>query len=303
MATISASAAIGGYARIAFGEETTWGTAPAATKVFRTTACTLNLERDTLESKELRSDRQIADVRLGTYNVSGDLDCEVIVGGCDDMLAAALFGAWSTNVLKAGIIETAVTIEKGYTNISQFHVFTGCMVDKWTLSCKPNEMVTSKFSFKGRTMTQATSAIATPSAATTNSPCDAFTGALKEGGSTIAYITSVDLTLDNGIAAVPVVGSKFPYRLAPGRSKLTGNMSAVFVDAALLTKFINETASSLEIVLTSGAKSFTVLIPKVIYTGAKSDINTEQVLQLEMPFYGVLDSTTENTNLKITRVP
>lgn len=307
MATTSASAAIGGYSRITYVGETTWGTTPStpAMLTFRHTGCSLNLERDTLESKELRSDRMMTDVRMGVYNVTGDLDSEVSVGDIDDFFAAALFGEWTANVCKAGIVEQAFTIEKGFTNIGQYHAFSGCMIDKFQLSVKPNEMVTAKFSIRGKTMTSSTSPLdASPTAAGTNSPCDAFSGTISEGGSPIAYITGIDMTLDNGIVPVPVVGSKFPYRLAAGRSKLTGTVSAVFVDNTMLAKFLAETASTIEFTIKGlpDTKYFTFLIPEVKYTGAKVDINTEQVLQLDLPFYGVYDSG-EGTNLKITRVP
>ena len=50
------------------------------------TDCSLQLKRDKFESKALRSDRAITDVRLGTYKVEGDLGFELCYSEFDELL-------------------------------------------------------------------------------------------------------------------------------------------------------------------------------------------------------------------------
>lgn len=71
--------------------EVTPGTTPATPnmKIFRTTNDTLNLGKQTFQSQELRSDRQIVDLRHGTQQAAGDLGFELSYGSVDDFLTSA----------------------------------------------------------------------------------------------------------------------------------------------------------------------------------------------------------------------
>lgn len=77
--------------------EVTYGVTPAnpALKTLRTTSTSLALSKETLESEELRSDRQTADVRHGAFQVGGDMGFELSYGSYDDLLEAAMCGTWS----------------------------------------------------------------------------------------------------------------------------------------------------------------------------------------------------------------
>lgn len=301
--TTSVSVAVGGFTRITYGDEATWGTTPASLKVLRTRGSSLELTRGQLESKELRSDRQISDFRLGAHEAVGDIECEVIPGAMDDLLSCACMGEWQTNTLKAGTTFKSLSIEVGETVLGIYQLYTGMVVDKVSVSVKPNDIATMRFTFKGKTAAvSGVSVDGTPDAAVTTAPCDAFTGSITEGGSSIAVVTGIDFTLDNQVQSVPVVGSVYPYAVVPGRAKLTGTLTAVFASSALLAKFIAETASSLVFVLKGipDTKTYTFTIPNVKYTGGKWDINSEQDLVLTMPFVGLYDSGTAS-NLKIDR--
>lgn len=69
-------------------------TDPAATggQVLRRTACTLDLAKDTFQSNEVRSDRQINDHRHGVKRVSGSLSGELSPGTYFDFIEAACRG-------------------------------------------------------------------------------------------------------------------------------------------------------------------------------------------------------------------
>jgi len=69
----------------------------------------------------------------------------------------------------------------------------------------------------------------------------------------------------------------------------------------MFNKFVNETVSSVEIVLGNGTtKSYTILIPRLVYSGSDTAVSGEGPITLSMPFQSLLDPT-EQTNLKITR--
>jgi hypothetical protein len=138
-------------------------------------------------------------------------------------------------------------------------------------------------------------------AAASNQPFDAFTGTIKEGGSATTVILSLEFTLDNGLAPAHILMNDEAQDQINGRSNLTGNITAYFEDVVLYNKFINETASSLEITLEDpDANTLAFLIPNVKYGGAETPVSDEGPVIVTLPFQALRDDT-EATNLKVTR--
>ena len=287
--------------------EVTWGTTPATPAMTKTRFTSVNLDpvMGMIESKELRSDRMTADVRGTTLNGEGTFAFEFCPTDFDDILEAAMGGTWTTNILKAGTTQKSFSVEVGHLGISQYKLLKGCLVDKFSLDIKPNAIVTGSVSLISKDFTVAgTSAATTTPAASGLSPYDAQNAAtvMKEGGTTIAYITGLSFTLDNGIEKATVVGSKSLAGAQFGRSKITGTVTALFQDSTLLAKFLAETATSIECTLSNGTKSHALKFGNVKYTGGKSGVSTEGLLAVEMPFTALYDGVT-TSNLQITRVP
>lgn len=287
--------------------EVTWGTTPATPNMTKGRFTDLSLEpmMGMVESKEIRADRMTSDVRGTTLNGEGEWGFELCPGDFDDMLEAALGGTWTTNVLKAGTTQKSFTMEVGHLGITQYKLLKGCLVDKFSLSIKPNAIVTGKLGIVSKDYAVgATTAASSTTAASTNSPYDAQNASMvvKEGGTTSAIITGLDFTLENGLEKATILGTKNLAGMQFGRSKITGTLTALFQDATLLSKFLNETASSIEVTLSNGTKSHAFKFGNVKYTGGKSGVTTEGLLALEMPFTALYDGTTAS-NLQITRVP
>lgn len=302
--------ATGARHEIGFIAEATWGTTPAtpAMKRLRHTSSNLGLTKQTITSSEIRADRQISDLRHGNRQVGGDVAFEFSFGSFDDFLESALFGAWATNVLKAGTTMKSFTIERYFADITQYMQMTGCVVNQLSLRIAPNAMVTGSMSIIGKDMVMSGTTLDAAGGyddTTTNSPFDSFSGTLSEGGSNIATVTALELNLDNGLTPAMVVGSATSPQLLTGASNLTGSLTAYFENLTLLNKFINETESSLSIALnTDGTgKDYTLLIPRLKYTGGELPVTAaNEGILLNMPFQALRDPT-EASNIKITRVP
>lgn len=296
--------------------EATYGTTPAtpAFKPIRHTGTTLGLSKESLQSEELRDDRQIADFRHGAYQVGGDINIELSYGSFDDLLEAVLLGTWAVDGggtgidrLKAGVTRRSFTVERFFGDIlsadKPYHRFTGVEFNTLSLAINANAMITGSFGVLGQGMSTGTAIIAgaTYAAATTTSPLDSFTGTLSEAGTPIAVITEISLSLENSLEARFVVGSKQSIRPSIGRSNVTGQVTAYFENSALLDKFINETESSIEFELPDGAgNKYTFTLPRIKYTGGQPDVDGEGPITLSMPFQALLDATT-GTNLIIDR--
>lgn len=296
----------GGYHGLRYVAESTFGVTPAIPEMtnLRHTGCSLILSKDSFQSNELRSDRQISDMRQGANQIGGGVDFEFSYGDFDAFLEAALFDEWTADVLKTGTTAKYFTLERAFADIGQFGVFTGCMANTMSLSIQHNAIVTGSFGFLGKSASYSNTALdVSPTAASNNSPFDSFSGVIKEGGATIGVVTGLDLSLDNGGNPQFVVGSPDTPRITSGRSNLTGTMNAFFEDATMLDKFINETESSIELTLGDGlAKSYTIFLPRIKYSGADNSVSGEDPIVLNMPFMALYDET-EATNIKITRIP
>lgn len=273
---------------------------PAMTRL-RHTGCDLALTKTTIESDEIREDRQISHLIPGQHSARGDVEFELNYGGVDDLLAAVCYSDWSANILKTGTDQSSFTFERAFNDIGQYQHFTGCVMDEMTLSLQPQSLVTGRFSVRGKSMTQTDSPLdASIDAGSTNRPMDSYTGALKEGGFSLALVAGLDLKIENGAEQVFVLGEETANGSIAGRSRVSGELTAYFEDAALINKFIDKTNSSLEVSLSGEGGSYDILLPNILYTGADAPVRGDKVVTLSLPFVALYDAP-EATNIKITR--
>lgn len=299
--------------------ETVYGQTPAtpAFKPIRHTGTTLGLSKESLQSEEIRDDRQIADFRHGARQVGGDINFELSFGSFDDLLEAVTLGTWAADGapggdgdrLKAGTVRRSFTVERFFGDIATadkpYHRFTGVELNTLALAISANAMITGTFGTVGSDMSTAQAAIAgaTYAAPTTTSPLDSFTGTLNEAGVPIAVITEIQLNLENGLEARFVVGSKKSILPSIGRSNVSGTITAYFENSLLLDKFINETESSIVFELPDGAgNKYVFTLPRIKYNGGQPDVEGEGPITLSMPFQALLDSATQS-NIIIDKVP
>lgn len=92
MTTIQEAVAV----TIAYKAESAFGTAAGDTggKRIRRVTSTLNLNKDTFQSAEVRPDQQVSDMRHGTLRPAGRIDGELSITTYDDWLAALLRSSW-----------------------------------------------------------------------------------------------------------------------------------------------------------------------------------------------------------------
>lgn len=285
-----------------FVTEVTYGTTPGSPTMrrLRNTGGGLNLNKEQYQSAEMRADRQIVSHRHGPRQGLGTIPFELSYGSFDDLLESAMFGAWATNVLKAGTTQKSFTIERRFTDISQYLRYTGCIVNTMSLTIPNTGIVTGEFGFFAKDMNTSGTSLGTPTDVTTNEPFVAAGGTLTEGGSPFAAVTALSINLENGVGPNFAVGSNLTRDPSYGKSMVTGTLEAYFEDLTLYNKFLNETISSLSMDLTDGVNTLTLSLPRIKYTGAEIPVDGEGSIKASLPFVALRD-TTAATQFQITR--
>lgn len=300
----------GSRAGLSYVPEVTFGTTPVTPALIQLpyTTQSLNLTKERVTGNDIQPDRMLRVDRHGNRSVAGDIVTDLRKGDYDAFLESAFFNSFSTNVLKIGTTLKSFSIEDAATDIAQFRLFTGVSVSSLAISIKPNQMVTGTFSMVGKDMTiSGTSVDATKTASSANQPFDSYSGALSIGTaggslSSAAIVTGIDFTINNALAPTFVVGSASTPQLEYGMATVEGTITAYFEDASLINRFINETATGLQVVVDdpTGLSDYTWLFPRVKINGADVPVDSPTSRIITMPFVALYD-TTEATNISLTR--
>ncbi len=379
-----------------FVAESSYGVTPASPALtpIRLTGISLGLERDSLRSDEIRSNRQTTDMPLGANKVQGSIDFELSYGSHDDFLQAALMStAWASPAdtgattldatatgytraagsfitdgfkvgqtvvasgfsgaglngksrisavtaleltttpytgshgveagagaeqvlaaqqIMAGVSRQSFTIVRHFEDLdsgSPYIIYRGVEVTSMNLKNAANDKVTGSFSLIGSSQELAAdlSGLGTPTfnAVSGSRVMNSFSGDILEGGSAIADVTEVDMTLDNGIEPRFVIGSTDTILPSAGYSELSGSTVSFFNSTTLVEKFINETNSSMNINLPDAdGNSINLIMPKIKYmSGGKPDVSDVRSISISSDFSGLEDVANSLNNLIIERVP
>jgi len=296
----------GSRSRLAFGVESTFGTAATSYTNLPYNTHSLNLSKERVAGNEIQPDRMPRVDRHGNRSVAGDITVDLRDSAYDDLIESAMLSTFSTGVIKVGTTPKFLTLEDYAADIDQARLFTGCAVSTMGVSMAPNQMVTATFGMVGKDMTISATE-KTVSAAGVGEPFDAYSGELKVAdvdgtgaASALSIVTSVDFTVTNSFAPTFVVGDDSAPALEFGRAEIEGTITAYFEDLSLVNRFLNETESAIEVsVADPSANTMTFLFPRVKFNAADIPVDGPTSRVVSLPFVALYDDT-ELTNLKIT---
>lgn len=196
------------------------------------------------------------------------------------------------------------TVEQYFDTIGVSRVATGVKVSKADIKVSPNAMATADFGLMGKTMTTSSSAYFTsPAAASTTGVMSGSAGALYVNGVKKGVVTSFDASIEGGLEAGSVIGTRQAADIFLGRIKATGKFSMYFIDDTIFTAFTNETDVRLEVRLDdSNGKSFILGFPRIkLGSAPTSDGETNGITQ-DISFTALLNDGTDLTKYQSTVV-
>jgi len=301
----------GSRSRLAFGVESTFGSAASSYTNLPFNTHSLNLSKERVAGNEIQPDRMPRVDRHGNRSVAGDITVDLRDSAYDDLLESAMLSTFSTNVLTVGTTPKFLTLEDYAEDIDQARLFTGCTVSTMSVSMAPNQMVSATFGMVGKDMT-ISGTEKTVAAAGVGEPFDAYSGSLLVadvdgigGASALSTVTSVDFTVTNSFAPTFVVGSDSAPQLEFGRAEIEGTITAYFEDLSLVNRFLDETESAIQVSVaegtTAGDNVMTFLFPRVKFNGADIPVDGPTSRIVTLPFVALYDDAVGlETNLKIT---
>lgn len=312
-----AGTASSNLARVRVIKEVSFGVTPAVgpSTDLRFTGESLQYTTQTDTSKEIRQDRQIADlVQLGA-DTAGDVQFEFSYGTYDDFLAAALGGTWvddaedDFSVLTNGVTVPFFSIEKSFTDVNQHILYRGMAVNTLSLEFAIGAILTGSFGFMGKDATIA-GVSGVPAAGAASIPTDVMNSAsnfadMMIGG--VAYpcgISQISLATDAGMRAQKALGNMGACTINPGTFSTTGGLNVYFSDAALYTKYFQNTPFSLSwAVADTAGNRYDFSLPKVKITSGNvvaGGLDTDVELAIE--YQALFDQAAGHT-IQITRTP
>lgn len=310
--------------QIAIVPESVYGTTPAspAFLVVRTTGEGLSFAPTTTISNEMNPYRQVTDSILTGGQSTGDINFELAYEDWFELLlAGGLADDWVNGAemdsLKIGTTLKSFTIEKRIPvpgGTTQYHRFTGCVVNGVTINIQPNQPITGSMNIIGKAVE--TSEVVLSGATYTDPDLTPVMVAPRVVDILVGGVAAVDkcfsnltFTLSNNNRVIECIGTLGPRETVLGRAEVSASFSVLFNDSELLNILINQTETSLEFstVDTSGSGSpnpenkYTWRLPRVKFTadqvvagGTNQDVVNAITAQ-------ALYSTGEATTLEVLR--
>jgi hypothetical protein len=311
--------ATGASTQFSYITEVTAGTTPATPEfsIFAVNDFSLLLSKDTFTDPSIQNDRQVHFLKHGNKKVGGNVAVTLLPVGADpadnllfDPWLESLFNSsWTSNVLKIGNTPKSFTFEKIVTDVAgtdTYFRYKGVQATALTVDVALNAPVKATFTFAGLDQDAlTTSAI---SGATYLDQPDGpqplvhinASNFFKEGGASTSLMTALSFTIDNSSDTNYALGSAVANSITSSTAKVTGSATYYFSDTTLYNKFVNETATSLEVKLSDGSDSYTIKFPRVVYSAANSVVNNDKTVIVTMPFTAVFDPVSA-TSVQITR--
>jgi len=206
-----------------------------------------------IASSEIKSNRTVAGLIQVSRQTSGGFNYELSMDTYNSLLKGALFaGEWADAGggiynLVSGTTMTSFTIEKSFLDIDQFMLFTGNVVNTFSITLATDAIITGSFGFLGcdSSLNQVATlpAVASPSLNGILN-CGTNVSAVLEGtygGSMNSridfFLQEITLNLNNNLRLVNGVGYNTPQAIRAGKQDITGTFSAYFMDETFADKY------------------------------------------------------------------
>ena len=301
---------------LAYAVETVIGTTPSP--FARTSLPFTDSSLDAAITKEdsaTKLDTRLAQQgTITAVDYTGDINAEFRYGTYDDLIAANAYNAWvvdtpavgSDTITFGGTTKKTFSILRGYTDVSNYHTFSGMFVNTFNITIPESGIVTTTFGLIG--LDRVAGSVAPTGTVTTPSLTDPFssvsvTDIQIDGVTTagVACITDFNFTWDNSAQTQRCLGDGLAIgniieTLANGTGSFTMAWSVKGADM-YESQFTN-TTYSLSVKLVDGqGNEYLLTLPKIEITGNLPTGSNTDILSISYDYRTIEDAPT------LTRTP
>lgn len=301
--------ALSNQEQLGYAAESAWGTIPAANplKLLRYTNNSFKRDTTSVASNEIDTNRQVTDFIRTQVKGGGSFSFELSYGLLDDLLEGLYGGTWTANVLQVGETKKSFTIERQFTDITQFETYAGAIPTALAINVGIGRVIDGSMTFVSKApINAATTALTGTTAAPTNSvmnPIDHIQLVQEGGGGSVSGVVGFTMNLGQQSVEFPQLANINVADIQLGRVEASGTLDVYWQDATYLTKVNAWTTTSLAFTLGGSASlKYAFLFNKVKLTVADTpNGGMNQPLTTKLNWVAFKDAT--YTVSQITRTP
>lgn len=296
----------GARSALVIGFESVFGSAPATGMKMPFNTSGLKGTRPLNAPATLRGNRNPLMPFRGNMDVSGDIVVPVDSDAFGWWLKA-MFGAPATagtgpytHTFKVGDTQPSLAIEHQFLALDtpEYFLYEGCKVSTFSMEIGGDGELVATLSMVGATETIDTSSFDGTAAEKSINRLHNFHASLTEGGSAFGDATTVSFSVDFGLDTEQFVigGGGVRGAIPEGVIAVSGQLTALFKDVALLNKAINETESSLLITIEKSAnEKLDIEIPELQYQQNSPEISGPQGIVVTLDFQGYYEDDADES--------
>lgn len=285
-------AGIGG--QFGFVSEVTPGTAVVVNKFLPIRNEEIAQDIDRLDSEGIRAGRLVtAKWKAGSRTIAGTVESDLwntdvatLFKHMFGAVATAGVGPFTHTYTPADLTGKSLTMQAGRPDITgtvQPFTWAGCKIGAWTLSASVGDICTMSLDVVGMSETTAT-ALASASYAAALVPFCFTTASVKIAAATVATVTEIELTGDNGLTDRFRLGSGTSKEyLQNGFREYAGSMTTDFESLTAYNRFVNGTEAALELKFDNGTETLTITC-NVRFDGESPGLSGPELLEQPLPF-------------------
>jgi len=300
---MSAVISSGIFTKLLYVPEATFDTLPATPTMIDIpfVDCSLSPDITKVTDNIIQGDTMHRYVVPTTQKVTGTISGEVSHTQMDWLLEGVFYSTFTSNVLSVGSTQSSYSLEIGATDISQYTLYSGAVVDKLALTFAPAGLVTYKADLVGASFSMGTVTNAnTTTAAPHFAPLTTVNATIKANGANVGWITGATITFDRKTTVNYALGNATPRSMSTSFFNASGTLDLFFEDEIAFGYFKDNTASSLDWTLTDGTNTYELLLPNMYYETFSVNVTSAGPIKVKSNFSAVYDPTTA-TVAKVTR--
>lgn len=268
---------------------------------------TANGTSETDESEVVHASRAMVDAFQKNFGSEATLELDLVRSDSMDLLFEnALCGSFSANELKAGNVDSTLTIEKKLVsgNTDQYFRYAGSKCSEISIELERDERAMLSASFNGFKKVEKSLSVLTGATYTTetyNRPARGSEISVTIAGQSVSFATC-SITIGHDLETVYKLGTEGGFGQSTG--KRSGQIEfSVYREGSLAIDTLADGSTPVEITVTigSGDEGYEITFPAAVSTTPATDTEEGSTSMIDLTFMSTLDATAE-TDVIITKL-